>query len=162
MVLRVGRNHEEDPIYGRANGQDPAGGGPVAGGRGGQEARDQRRHDLRLAEAIWATGGGGRKAAAAAGAGKQPAKEAGGRTGSGYRDPEGSRGKKMVSARVRRQQIAFVCQRGRSVRRACALLSVARSTLQYEPRLPQRDAPVVAAMHELAAQYPRYGYRRIH
>ena len=67
----------------------------------------------------------------------------------------------MVSARVRRQQIAFVCQRGRSVRRACALLSVARSTLQYEPRLPQRDAPVVAAMHELAAQYPRYGYRRI-
>ena len=67
----------------------------------------------------------------------------------------------MVSARVRRQQIAFVCQRGRSVRRACALLSVARSTLQYEPRLPQRDAPVVTAMHELAAQYPRYGYRRI-
>jgi putative transposase len=67
----------------------------------------------------------------------------------------------MVSARVRRQQIAFVCQRGRSVRKACALLRVARSTLQYEPRLPQRDAPAVAAMQELAAQYPRYGYRRI-
>jgi len=67
----------------------------------------------------------------------------------------------MVSARVRRQQIAFVCQRGRSVRKACALLRVARSTLQYQPRLPQRDAPAVAAMQELAAQYPRYGYRRI-
>jgi transposase InsO family protein len=62
---------------------------------------------------------------------------------------------------VRRQQIAYVCQRGRSVRRACALLSVARSTVGYQPRLPQRDAPAVAAMHELAAQYPRYGYRRI-
>lgn len=67
----------------------------------------------------------------------------------------------MVSARVRRQQVAFVCQRGRSVRKACALLRVARSTLQYEPRLAQRDAPAVAAMQELAAQYPRYGYRRI-
>jgi putative transposase len=31
----------------------------------------------------------------------------------------------------------------------------------YQPRLPQRDAPAVAAMYELAAQYPRYGYRRI-
>jgi putative transposase len=67
----------------------------------------------------------------------------------------------MVSAPVRRQQIAFVCQRGRSVRQACALLSVARSTLGYQPRLVKRDAPAVAVMHELAAQYPRYGYRRI-
>lgn len=67
----------------------------------------------------------------------------------------------MVSAPVRRQQIAYVCQRGRSVRRACALLSVARSTAHYESRLAARDAPAVAAMQELAAQYPRYGYRRI-
>jgi putative transposase len=67
----------------------------------------------------------------------------------------------MVSASVRRQQIAFVCQRGRSVRRACALLRVARSTVGYESKLAQRDAPAVAVMRELAAQYPRYGYRRI-
>jgi putative transposase len=67
----------------------------------------------------------------------------------------------MVSAPVRRQQIAFVCQRGRSVRQACALLSVARSTVGYQSRLVKRDAPAVAVMHELAAQYPRYGYRRI-
>ena len=67
----------------------------------------------------------------------------------------------MVSAPVRRQQIAYVCQRGRSLRRACALLSVARSTVRYESRLAARDAPAVAVMHELAAQYPRYGYRRI-
>lgn len=67
----------------------------------------------------------------------------------------------MVSAPVRRQQIAYVCQRGRSLRRACALLSVARSTARYESRLVARDVPVVAAMHEFAAQYPRYGYRRI-
>jgi len=67
----------------------------------------------------------------------------------------------MVSAPVRRQQIAYVCQRGRSIRRACALLSIARSTVRYESRLTRKDAPAVKLMHELAAQYPRYGYRRI-
>ena len=57
--------------------------------------------------------------------------------------------------------MAFVCQRGLSIRRACALLSVARSTWRYRSRLPERDAPALAAMRELAAQYSRYGYRRI-
>ena len=67
----------------------------------------------------------------------------------------------MVSARVRREQVAYVHTRGLSHRRACALLSVARSTIGYQSRLTERDAPVVAAMRRLAAQYPRYGYRRI-
>ena len=67
----------------------------------------------------------------------------------------------MVGAPVRRRQVAYLREGGLSVRRACALLSVARSTLRYESRLVKRDAPVVAVMHELAAQYPRYGYRRI-
>jgi putative transposase len=67
----------------------------------------------------------------------------------------------MVSARVRRVQVAYVEQRGLSRRRACALLSVARSTLGYQSRLALKDGPVVAAMRELAVQYPRYGYRRI-
>jgi putative transposase len=40
-------------------------------------------------------------------------------------------------------------------------MSVARSTLGYQSRLVERDAPVVQAMRELSAQYPRYGYRRI-
>ena len=50
---------------------------------------------------------------------------------------------------------------GVSQRRACRLLSVARSALGYESRVASRDAPVLAAMRELARQYPRYGYRRI-
>ena len=37
----------------------------------------------------------------------------------------------MVGARVRRQQVAYAEGRGLSRRRACALLSVARSTLGY-------------------------------
>jgi len=67
----------------------------------------------------------------------------------------------MVSAPLRRSQVAYVHARGVSIRRACALLSVARSTLRYQSRLARRDAPVLGVMRELAAQYPRYGYRRI-
>ncbi len=69
--------------------------------------------------------------------------------------------KRLVGARVRRQQVAYAHGRGLSSRRACALLSVARSTLGYQSRLAVRDAPAIAVMRELAGQYPRYGYRRI-
>jgi len=67
----------------------------------------------------------------------------------------------MVGAPVWRRQVAYLCHGGLSIRRACALMSVSRSALRYESRLVVRDAPVVAVMRELAAQYPRYGYRRI-
>ena len=67
----------------------------------------------------------------------------------------------MVGARVRRQQVAYAEGRGLSRRRACALLSVARSTIGYTSRLVARDAPVLTPMQTLAAQYPRYGYRTI-
>lgn len=68
----------------------------------------------------------------------------------------------MVSAPARRQQVAYARVRGVSERRACALMSVARSALHYESRLIKKDAPALAAMSILSAQYPRYGYRRIH
>ena len=66
-----------------------------------------------------------------------------------------------MSAFARRKQVAYVRRRGISLRRACALLQIARSTMGYESVLEKRDAPVVAAMRELAAQFPRFGYRRI-
>ena len=67
----------------------------------------------------------------------------------------------MVSATVRGQQVRYAQERGVSIRRGCRLLSVARSTLRYESILAKRDAPVIEAMRELGAQYPRFGYRRI-
>lgn len=67
----------------------------------------------------------------------------------------------MVSAPARRQQVAYATVRGLSQRRACALLSVARSGLDYESRMVSKDGPVLSAMVLLSAQYPRYGYRRI-
>jgi putative transposase len=63
----------------------------------------------------------------------------------------------MVGARVRRQQVAYAEGRGLSRRRACALLSVARSTVGYVSRLIVRDANVLPPLRTLAAQYPRYG-----
>ncbi len=48
-----------------------------------------------------------------------------------------------------------------SQRKACALLSISRSTVHYQSRMQERDEPLLAAIKELAALYPRYGYRRI-
>jgi putative transposase len=67
----------------------------------------------------------------------------------------------MVSARARRQQVEYARNRGLSCRRACRLMRVARSTLDYTSLLEKKDTPIRARMRELAAQYPRYGYRRI-
>lgn len=67
----------------------------------------------------------------------------------------------MVSAPARRQQVKFAQARGLSSRSACALLQVSRSMLSYQALKPVKDAPVIAVMRELSAQYPRFGYRRI-
>jgi putative transposase len=57
--------------------------------------------------------------------------------------------------------VAYGRERGLSARRACTLFKVARSALSYASRMPTKDAPAIARMRELSAQYPRYGYRRI-
>ena len=67
----------------------------------------------------------------------------------------------MVGACARRSQVAYAHARGISLRRACGLLTVARSALHYQSRLAAKDAPVLTHMRELSAQYPRFGYRRI-
>ena len=67
-----------------------------------------------------------------------------------------------MSVPARRQQVAYAVQRNLSTRRACTLLRVARSSLHYTSRLEAKDTEVLAAMRRLGAQYPRYGYRRIH
>ena len=67
----------------------------------------------------------------------------------------------MVSAATRRLQVKYAVERGLSCRRACRLVRVARSSLAYEPRRAARDAHAQTCMRELAAQYPRYGYRRV-
>ena len=67
----------------------------------------------------------------------------------------------MVSACVRREQVAYVRGRGVSLRTSVRAAVGGAIDDGYESTLAKRDAPVVAAMRELAAQYPRFGYRRI-
>jgi putative transposase len=67
----------------------------------------------------------------------------------------------VVSTPVRREQALFAHGRGVSLERACGLVRVARSSLRYRSRMATKDAPAIAAMRELSARYPRFGYRRI-
>jgi transposase InsO family protein len=48
-----------------------------------------------------------------------------------------------------------------SERRACDVLEQPRMTQRYEPKQPDKDRPLVAAMKRLAGKHPRYGYRFI-
>ena len=67
----------------------------------------------------------------------------------------------MVSVQDRLEQARYAVRRGIPQRRACTLLSVARSGLDYQCKMAVKDQPIVAAMRQYSEQYPRYGARRI-
>jgi putative transposase len=67
----------------------------------------------------------------------------------------------VVSSQARREQVALACEHGHSKRRACELMGMARSGLGYRSVRAECDRPTLEAMRRLAAQSPRYGYRRI-
>ena len=64
-----------------------------------------------------------------------------------------------MSAPARREQVDYAVSRGASVRRACALLEVSRSALEYTSRMPGRDRELGEALQQIAAAHPRYGHR---
>jgi putative transposase len=65
----------------------------------------------------------------------------------------------MVSARARRGMVDYAVSRGASIRHACALLQVSRSTLGYTSRLEARDAELAPMLQEIAFRHRGYGYR---
>ena len=50
---------------------------------------------------------------------------------------------------------------GVSERRACAVVGQARSTQRYEPQGSDDTKDLIARIHELVRDHPRFGYRRI-
>ncbi len=50
---------------------------------------------------------------------------------------------------------------GVSVRRACSVLGIPRSTYHYQPMITPLESALTQRILELALQYGRYGYRRI-
>ena len=67
----------------------------------------------------------------------------------------------MVTTSVRRDVVEFLQSRGVSQRRSCQLARLHRSTCRYARRR-QDPAGLVARMREIAAERPRFGYRRVH
>ena len=62
---------------------------------------------------------------------------------------------------VARGEVQHVIERcSMSVRRACRLLGVDRSSYRYRPR-PKDDEELCERLRALAARHPRYGYRRL-
>ena len=61
-----------------------------------------------------------------------------------------------------RQTVIHICQKfAVSQRRACKVLGVSRSTLNYKPADKNNEEALRFAMIRLAKQYGRYGYRKI-
>ena len=60
----------------------------------------------------------------------------------------------------RREFVLFASARKVSVRRACELVRVSRRRLGYVSG--RKDDGMLAALKELAARHPRYGYRMLH
>ena len=51
---------------------------------------------------------------------------------------------------------------GITLRRACGLFSISRSSVAYETQSARDDKEISEAVRVLAAKHPRFGYRRIH
>ena len=51
---------------------------------------------------------------------------------------------------------------GLSQRRACQLVGIGRSTVRYRPSGRAGEAALRQRLRELAAERPRFGYRRLH
>lgn len=63
----------------------------------------------------------------------------------------------------RRAAVAYVQEQfGLSQRRACRLVGGARSTIRYQRRGRGDDVALRRRLREVAAQRPRFGYRRLH
>jgi putative transposase len=65
-----------------------------------------------------------------------------------------------MTAQARRSLVEVLVGRGISVRRACVLLSVARSGVGYESRLVAKDKPLERLLRRFVKRYPRRGYRQ--
>src|SRR5712692_8736226 len=102
------------------------------------------------------------QAAASAGGRERAAEEDRGATGAGPRRAEGGAGKKVVGPRAKREAVRVVREEARlSERRACGLIGMHRGSWRYQRR-ERNEAALRARLRELAAERPRFGYRRLY
>ena len=93
---------------------------------------------------------------------KQPSEETCSRPVARQPDTKrGVPGKLLSPAKRRRAVECIVIKFSISERRACRALSQPRSTQRYSPNTDEANQRLLTRIIELAAQYGRYGYRRI-
>jgi putative transposase len=66
-----------------------------------------------------------------------------------------------VNSQLRLEQARYAMGRALTQRRACTLISVARSGLVYEFMMPSKDGPAMASMREYSIMYLPHDARRI-
>src|SRR6267378_3665099 len=85
------------------------------------------------------------------------------RTHGPTRSAEGRSAGKAVTPQAKREAVEAMRERtGISQRRACRLMGLARSVMQYEARRSPDNEQLKQRIVELASQRRRFGYRRIH
>jgi putative transposase len=67
----------------------------------------------------------------------------------------------VVTVAARREAVAFIKTRRISERRGCRLVSLNRKSCRYRQRR-RLDYDLIKRLRQLAVEYPRFGYRRIH
>src|SRR5260370_9957508 len=102
------------------------------------------------------------QAAASAGGRERAAEEDRGATGAGPRRAEGGGGKKVVGPRAKREAVRVVREEA-AVREggAWGLIGMHRGSWRYQRRERNEEA-LRARLRELAAERPRFGYRRLY
>ena len=66
-----------------------------------------------------------------------------------------------MTVAARREVVEFITTRHISERRGCRLVSLNRKSCRYRKR-QRTDNELIKRLRELAIEYPRFGYRRIH
>jgi putative transposase len=67
----------------------------------------------------------------------------------------------MVTPAQRHDALTHLTSKGLSQRSVCRWSGISRSAARYALQQGTRDAQSVAAMQQVAAQHPRFGYRRV-
>ena len=67
----------------------------------------------------------------------------------------------MVTPAQRHDALTHLTSKGLSQRSVCHWSGVSRSAARYPLRQVARDAQLVTVMHQVMAQHPRFGYRRV-
>ena len=123
-------------------------------------AGDQRADVAPLAESVRRDEVRGSQAAEGTGGGEQAAEEAAGGSGAGQGDPQGGPPGKLLSpARRRRRCVQVQLALPVSERRACEVLDQPRGTQRYVTQEDEEEQRLIARLHELVRERPRYGYR---